>query len=134
MFSFVNFNIFNTLQFYFSYVRFFFIFIDAEDGYELYKDKGCTSRDEIQSGDQLSREACARLCNNRLDCTSFEYWSGKNPHPQEGSGHCKVSSSCTEAEMTAQETEKTWIYMKKGYSTAETGGVLMFSVYLMYFK
>ena len=125
---------FDTLQFQFSYLRIFFIFIDAEAGYELYKDKGCTSRDEIQSGAQLSRSACASLCNNRLDCTSFEYWSGKNPHPQEGSGHCKVSSSCTEAEMTVQETEKTWIYMKKGYSTAETGGMFMFSVYLIYFK
>ena len=100
----------------------------------MYKDKGCTSRDEIQSGDQLSRAACAALCNNRLDCTSFEYWGGKNPHPQEGSGHCKVSSSCTEALATAQDKQKPWIYIKKGYSNAETGGMLMFFVYSMYLK
>ena len=98
----------------------------------MYKGKGCASRDEIQSGTQVSRATCVNMCNNRLDCTSFEYWSGKNPHPQEGSGHCKLSSSCTEDEMT--DIEHSWIYMKMGYSNDETGGMLMFFGYLIYIK
>ena len=104
-----------------------FLVLDAASGYELYKDKGCQERDEIDAGRKVNnREECADICNNRLDCVSFEYWGGKNPKKPEGVGYCRVSSTCTAN--FATNIPDSWLYVKIGYSSETNGGNVIFSV------
>ena len=97
------------------------LFLDAERGYDLHKEKGCDKKYEIFKGKVSSRRECAEKCNNRMSCASFQYWGGKNPHPEKQSGYCTVSSSCTRT--LATDIAGAWIYVKRGYSSEILGGM-----------
>ena len=78
-----------------------FYFLDPEPGYQYYKLRSCSGRNELYTGVVASRGECSKKCNEESTCVSFEWWGNSNPHPNIGENYCQVSSSCTHDESTA---------------------------------
>ena len=88
----------------------------------MHKKKGCAGRNEILSGAKYSsRSSCAEKCNDRIDCTSFEWFGGDNPHGKLGAGVCFVSSTCRGSLITklSGDDKDVWVYEKNDYGTGD---------------
>ena len=86
----------------------------------MHKNKGCKDRYEILSEAKYSsRASCAKKCNDRIDCTSFTWFGGDNPHGSLGAGVCFVSSTCKGSLVTklSGDEKDAWVYEKNNYGT-----------------
>ena len=86
----------------------------------MHKKKGCKDRNEILSVAKFSsRSSCVKKCNDRIDCTSFEWFGTDNPHGSLGSGVCSVSSTCrgSLASKLSGDGKDAWLYEKNDYGS-----------------
>ena len=87
----------------------------------MHKNKGCKDRHEILSEAKYSsRLSCAKKCNDRIDCTSFTWFGGDNPHGKLGAGVCFVSSTCRDSLVTrlSGDEKDGWVYEKNNHGTS----------------
>ena len=68
-----------------------FLFADALPGFTFHKEKAfgsnCPSEKDHWTGNRGSKEICAKMCSDRLECTAFVY---------KKDGECRLSHFCTE--------------------------------------
>jgi len=87
------------------------------DGYEAHDTGGCQGRNELGVGPAGNVFECAKKCDKKDDCVSFEY--------QKNGKTCSLSSSCSQLSLTVNNANDPNYWYRKiinGYVSHDTGG------------